>query len=98
MIEALKLVATAPDGGYTQRSGQEKPEAMQGVETARNMGIPQSADGSNVLSLKVPYGAGALTVEIRVSGERLKRAHIERIRKYLELAEDDLDGQNGGDS
>ena len=48
-------------------------------------------DKVNLLSLKLPYGAGTLSVEIRTTGEWLTRAHLERIRKYLELVEDVLE-------
>jgi hypothetical protein len=49
-----------------------------------------SADG--LLSLSVPYGAqgSVLTVNIKLAGERLKPAHIAKVRRYLELAEADL--------
>jgi hypothetical protein len=33
----------------------------------------QPANAPGVMSLKVPYGAGTLAVEIRVTGERLKK-------------------------
>jgi len=75
---------------YNPVQQQEKPGAMSGIETGQNSGGigGRPADGG-VLSLKVPYKAGALAIEIR-STERLTRAHIEKVRKYLELAEGDL--------
>lgn len=82
-------LAGMPEKGYTASETQEKPQAMAGTDTVQNTGS-RSSDGVGVLSLKVPYGTGALAVDIRVSGEPLKRAHIERVRKYLELAEGDL--------
>jgi hypothetical protein len=87
--ESIGLAQPSAEG-YTDRETREKPEAMTGIETGQSSTSGRSVDGSGVLSLKVPYGTGALAVEIRVSGEPLKRAHIERIRKYLELAESDL--------
>lgn len=85
-------LAGMPEKGYNPVQTQEKPEAMAGIESVQSAGS-RPPDGPGILSLKVPYGAGALAVEIRVTGEPLKRAHIERVRKYLELAESDL--QNG---
>jgi hypothetical protein len=85
--ESIAL-ATTSESGYTDDINQEKPKAMAGTEMIQT--TPLRTGDAGVLSLKVPYGAGALAVEIRVSGEPLKRAHIERVRKYLELAEADL--------
>ena len=77
---------------YNPAQQQEKPQAMSGIETGQS-GVGRPAEGG-VLSLKVPYKTGALAIEIR-STERLTRAHIEKVRKYLELAEDDL--SDGGE-
>ncbi len=89
--EAIWLAGGAGTG-YTHSEAQEKPEAMPAIDTIQPS---RPTDGSGILSLKVPYGSGALNVEIRVTGEPLKRAHIERVRKYLELAEGDLtDGED----
>jgi hypothetical protein len=87
----VETKAFAIDGNpdYNPETMQEKPQAMPTIDMGQQL-APRSSDGAGVLSLKVPYGAGALAVEIRVTGEPLKRAHIERVRKYLELAEDDL--------
>ena len=85
--ESMSLV-TQSDSGYHLSQKQEKPKAMPITEAGQSPSTRSPETG--VLSLEVPYGTGALAVEIRVSGEPLKRAHIERIRKYLELAESDL--------
>jgi hypothetical protein len=81
-------LVTQSDSGYHLSQKQEKPKAMPITEAGQSPSTRSPETG--VLSLEVPYGTGALAVEIRVSGEPLKRAHIERIRKYLELAESDL--------
>jgi hypothetical protein len=63
-------------GGHMEGTPQPKPSSGQ--------------DG--VLSLSVPYGAkgSVLTVQVKLAGERLKPAHIAKVRRYLELAESDL--------
>jgi hypothetical protein len=43
-----------------------------------------------VLSFTLPYGDTTLHVRIEAKGQPLKREHVAKIRKYLELAEDDL--------
>lgn len=91
--DTLKLAK--PDAsGYTPTDEQEKPEAMadttQPDYTFQRTG-PDGKDLSGILSLTVPGGQGSqLTVQVRVVGERLKRSHIAKVRRYLELAEGDL--------
>lgn len=88
--DTVALVLGDPSG-YTPTTAEEKPQATSGMESGQNIGSGgRTAEGSGVLSLKVPYGAGALNVEIRVTGERLKPSHIAKVRRYLELAEADL--------
>ena len=75
-------------GGYTSGTAQEKPQAMTGPEytgTTTN----RENDGSGVLSLKVPYGNGSLVIDIRATSP-LTKNHIAKVRRYLELAADDL--------
>lgn len=88
--DAMTL-ALPPDEGYTERSKQEKPQAMAG-EQANYSFTKQGPDGtpqSGILSWTVPYGdqGRQITVQVRVEGERLKRAHIASVRRFLELAE-----------
>ena len=45
--------------------------------------------GTGLMFLSVPYAKGNITVQIKVSGEALKPYHLARVRKYLELAEED---------
>ena len=47
-------------------------------------------DAGGVLYLQVPFSGERLSVRVEVSGGILQRKHIEKVRKYLELAEDDL--------
>lgn len=81
--------------GYTQDEKSEEPEDMLGNDAGQNQpdgaGKGRSGEGG-VLSLNVPYAKGTLTVQVRVTGDTLKPAHIERVVKYLELAKDDLGG------
>ena len=52
---------------------------------------------SGTLSLTLPYGGagGELTVQVRLVGERLTRSHLAKVRRYLQLAEDDLPEDEG---
>jgi hypothetical protein len=88
-------LATGDASGYTATNEQEKPEAMSGQEVPFSF-KSQTPDGSiksDLMSLIVPYGSQGqqLNVQIRVVGERLKRSHIAKVRRYLELAESDLE-------
>jgi len=47
--------------------------------------------GEGVLTLSVPYRGVSLTVRVEVQGQSLTREHVAKVRKYLELAEEDLD-------
>lgn len=56
---------------------------------------PEEASGVGVLWLKVPFQGTALSVRIEASGQALKKEHVARVRKYLELAEADLETGGG---
>lgn len=90
--ETMEL-AKVEGRGYTAPNAQEKPQAMAGElpnYTFEKQG-PSGTPESGLLSLTVPYGGhGQLTVQVRVAGERLKRSHVEKVLRYLELAKDDL--------
>jgi hypothetical protein len=89
--ETLKL-AKSDASGYTPPDEQEKPEDMQGNDTGQNTGTGgKPSDG--VLSLNVPFGKGSINVQVRVAGNAISAAHLARVRRYLELAEEDLDPQ-----
>lgn len=59
--------------------------------------LPPPATGEGVLSLSVPYRGVSLSVRVEVSGQSLTRDHVAKVRKYLELAEEDLDVPEKGD-
>jgi hypothetical protein len=42
------------------------------------------------LALNVPFGKGSIAVQVHVTGQPITAAHLARVRKYLELAEEDL--------
>ena len=48
------------------------------------------------LYIAVPCGETQLSVRIDVAGERLNKTHLARVRKYLELTEDELDDLPAG--
>lgn len=65
---------------------------MSGIDTGHNVTSSVGAkdqDGSGVFSLSVPYAKGHIAVQVRVTGETLKPSHLAKVRKYLELAEND---------
>jgi hypothetical protein len=42
-----------------------------------------------VFALNVPFAKGSIAVQVRVTGDAIRPAHLARVRKYLELAEQD---------
>lgn len=64
----------------------EKP----GAGGAGGSMVPATFTGVNSFSLAVPFGGASLAVTISLQGQRLTQAHLARVRKYLELAEEDL--------
>lgn len=50
----------------------------------------QPVFGDGVLMLSVPYRGVSLNVRVEVKGQGLTRDHVAKVRKYLELAEEDL--------
>ena len=79
----------------------ETPVAASKVETMENPvarpaarprtnAMPTSVSAEGGLFLTVPYKGKNLTVQVSVEGERLNRDHVAKVRKYLELAEEDL--------
>lgn len=51
---------------------------------------PSSPSDGGSLSLNVPYRGSLLRIQIDVPGQLLTRDHIAKVRRYLELAEEDL--------
>jgi len=89
--------------GYTANDGGKEPEDMTGIDTGQDIkdvgawtgDSGKGQDRTRVLSLNVPFANGSLMIQVRVTGDTLKAAHIQRVRRYLELAEADLES---GDS
>lgn len=87
------------------RDGSLRGEAARAEESMHET-VTQNRDGraaltpseqaGGVLWLKVPFGGSSMLVRVEVAGEMLSKAHIARVRQYLELAEDDLPDQAGG--
>jgi hypothetical protein len=92
--ETIGLVSQ-PASGYNSNNVDQESESITMRVSQDQYGLgsssQESGPTSGLLSLNVPYGDTQLSVQVKVSGERLKRAHIERVRKYLQLAEDDLE-------
>ena len=57
----------------------------------------REAPGPGVFSMSVPFAKGSINVQVRVVGDALKPAHLARVRKYLELAEQDWESEESGD-
>lgn len=92
--ETLALAKTG-DTGYTRPENGQEREDMQGNDAGQNVrdagtGGGRPADG--VFSLNVPFAKGSISVQVRVVGDAIKPAHLARVRKYLELAEQDWEG------
>lgn len=74
-----------------EAAGDDEPGGltMDPLPTMRTAPVPQStADGA--LALSVPYGKGTIAVQIRATGQPISSAMLARVRKYLELAEEDI--------
>lgn len=88
-------VASLNDGGYTQPT--EKNVDVPMIQTTARvfppavtvMTAPEKSD-TGVLFLRVPFPNADLSVRVEIAGAKLTDKHIARIRKYLELAEEDL--------
>jgi hypothetical protein len=77
--------------GYNPGRLHETPEKMMGNETGQNStGGGKVPDG--VFSLNVPFAKGTISVQVKVTGEAINPNHLARVRRYLELAEEDLKG------
>ena len=90
-------VAKLDDSAYIPPSGVPVPEETPPMHTQLNPPPPPpSGTGRTVavnegtLALSVPYRGTSLSVTVQVAGQ-LTRDHVAKVRKYLELAEEDLD-------
>jgi hypothetical protein len=52
---------------------------------------------SGVFSMTVPFAKGSIAVQVRVTGDAMSPAHLARVRRYLELAEQDWNEGGSGD-
>lgn len=69
--------------------GTDTGQMAQGAQDAAKAGAAQQG-APGVFSMTVPFAKGSIAVQVRVTGESLKPAHLARVRKYLELAEADF--------
>lgn len=98
-------IAKLPDSEYTPGKTTQEGEAMVGkahdLALGETVGMADAAKGAKaesggVLLLRVPYGSTSLNIRIDVAGEPLRKDHLVRVRKYLELAEADLEVKDDG--
>lgn len=97
--DTLALVA-ASSGGYTEGKKTQEPGAMRERSAVTTSSERSESDDANRrergkgssgrLWLKVPFGDTNLSVEVEIEGDVLRKSHLVKVRKYLELAEDDL--------
>ncbi len=92
--DAIQL-AKPESSGYISSQDDEEPKDMEGIDAGRTPKDGLGSGGSGkptdgVLALNVPFGSGNISVQIRTTGSGISAAHLARVRKYLELAEEDL--------
>lgn len=101
-FRATVKLAKEDASGYTDANSDDEPEDMTGTDTGQFAGVesgkgaaftPPAAPG--VFSMTVPFAKGSIAVQVRVTGDSLKPAHLARVRKYLELAEQDWEAESG---
>jgi hypothetical protein len=92
---AEPITATYDALNDEEPSDQPMNVALAAEATGRVQSTHQPAS-AGTLWLKVPFRGTELSVRID-AGQTLTKEHLARVRKYLELAEDDL-GDEGGDS
>jgi hypothetical protein len=90
--DTLRL-AKPEASGYTGEEDAEEPEDMPDSDTGHaREGAGGKPDGPGVFAMTVPFAKGSIAVQVRVTGDAIKPAHLARVRKYLELAESDWEG------
>jgi hypothetical protein len=76
--------------GYNEPTNTEKSQAMQGnTSTPGDVQDASKSAGAGTFSLTVPFAKGSISVSVRVTGDAMRPSHLARVRKYLELAEQD---------
>lgn len=78
--------------GYNPDETQEKPEDMGGSDLGQTLADRGGKQPDGVFSLNVPFSKGTIAVQVRVTGDAISPAHLARVRRYLELAEQEWDG------
>lgn len=76
-----------------EQSALQKEPLMPPAPPPGAPGPPLAPTAAGTLSLSVPFRGQVLRVEVSAGGQHLRREHIQKVRKYLELAEDDLEPQ-----
>lgn len=86
--------------GYSALNGGQEPEDMGDAEvgqgwqdTSRSGGSGGGTPAPGVFSMTVPFAKGSISVQVRVTGDAISPAHLARVRRYLELAEQDWEGE-----
>jgi hypothetical protein len=86
--------------GYTDPSNGKGPEDMADNDSGQNLQDASGKAGSGtppipgVFSMTVPFAKGSISVQVRVMGDAISPAHLARVRKYLELAEQDWETED----
>jgi hypothetical protein len=80
-------------GAVAEESDDNDMSAVVAPVEARERG-PVKSEPAGSLLLKVPFRGSELSVRIE-AGQTLTKEHLARVRKYLELAEDDLANGTG---
>lgn len=98
---SISAAAAAPDDGEAfpedeMLDREVRPDPPVGIAPPTSpkgtpgKGVPAS-EGEASLLFQVPFRGTTMTVRI-AAGQRLTKDHLARVRAYLELAEDDLEG------
>jgi hypothetical protein len=97
--DTVKL-AKPEASGYTPEDNGGDDDDMDAAEPgqldrkASTTTPPPTKPTDGVFSLNVPFSKGTISVQVRVTGEAISPAHLARVRKYLEFAESDWDGDD----
>lgn len=55
---------------------------------------PPPASTPGMFSMTVSFTKGTIAVQVRVTGDSIKPAHLARVRRYLEMAEQDWEAES----
>ncbi len=90
VIKAFRDTLSLLDSSGEPESSGPEADALEPAQPGAFTTDRGKSGPGGVLLLKVPFGSTSLNVRIEVPGEILKKSHVARVRKYLELAEADL--------